>query len=384
MGRQLLLVDAGHAGDAKILLEQRLEHLLSRPSIASLGPANSSDHNNHSALLKSQRERQQKLPFPSGVTDQELEVDIKASSKCFIIDVLCEGLKDFDTAEQWLMYQQDNMGDLHGGDSVPACPHSRNFLGESEVKDLLSKVEAKRGAAAAMKSPTLKSAAKPFTSASASATRVNGFKPLPSAAVPPSMRSGEPSQSSLSKSGNWKPSKVWPELQPSLGGSDFFTMMGDMPDCDACKPLLSEENPSSEAFTSGSAVTALNSSANQSLMLGTQEKKSSSFSAVLRLLVWLISTTRTYGSYFFDQFKKRLAGGEGLGTLRKALVVMVSCALTLALVIESKTIVSATRAWWRQLRLALRTMMAELLSMGLVINPNPIRNGYSLSTVNQR
>ena len=55
---------------------------------------------------------------------------------------------------------------------------------------------------------------------------------------------------------------------------------------------------------------------------------------------------------------------------------LASCIMVFALVAESRSIGTSVRLWWRTLREALRSMVSEILSMGLSITPNPFTHGY--------
>ncbi|GAX76519.1 hypothetical protein CEUSTIGMA_g3965.t1 [Chlamydomonas eustigma] len=362
---QLLLVDAGHARDAKVLLEQRLEQLLSPPASISHHSENVSMKNNPTFPSQLQQQHLREV-------DEKLEVDIKACSTCYVIDVLCDGLKDYDTAEHWLKNQQDITGrDQHSGvEHEPVSSLSKRYLSASEVKGLLSKVEAKKGVDATRKPASpFPPEMKPLPLATASATEVGvSMKSDPSVAGGSISRAGDDVSNASLKSVMM--SALLQQPSAIMGGSGFFTMMGDI-------PLQHEEDPIakvSDTLRQGSTgVSPL-------LIQGSSKKQySSSLSAVvIRLIHLFTSRTRSFGFFFFDQMRRGIAvDGGGYQAWKSALLALVSCALTLALVIESKTIASATKAWWRQLRLALRLLMHELLSMGLTLNLNPIRNGYS-------
>ena len=317
--RQLLLNDCGRASEAKLHLERRLSRLGEQPMEqrgASLG--------------------EHPLQPSTGSTPH---LELLALSRCYALDTLCEGMGDHDGAAAWLTQQLDAaaLADT-GGSSSSGTVIVVGLLPQEQVQQLLMEVHERKSRADQSSVSTALSAA-------------------------------------ALRSGKQLPSR---QAAQSASPSDFCTMTGE---------LSGEEDEGqavvhvrSDAVVSGKASALIASGAAAAVRHPASPSRSPSSARLVFSKWWMAACGKVRPWLLQCATRLNAIGGiEGgaKSSWLSTLYALASCALLFALVAEGRTLGAAAKLWWRQLRAALRSIMAELLSMGLSITPNPLTNGYA-------
>ncbi len=258
-------------------------------------------------------------------TSSDAATELAALRQCFVLDVLCDGLRDFDGATEWLSVK----GAQHGSVGIKPPEGGVPMAGErgsaTDIAGLLLEVQRRREAA-------------------------------------------------CSSTARQKGSSVARETE------EYFTMTGEMSDGDWPECTFREERGSAEAMGSSVQPVAVESSQGRG--------KIAAQTAVPRFLSLPPGATsriklgsggiRALYLYVLDAARKSWVTTEAsrmwlrLGIdWRQALFALASCTVVFALVAESRALGAAAKRWWRDLRAALRGLVAELLALGFS-TPTPV------------
>jgi len=327
--RQLLLIDQGQALDSKRLLEARWHHTLSYTASSS-----SSSH--------------------LGV-DDDLRKEAIALGRCYVLDTLCGGLRDCDSATTWLAEQLERPTFL----SLPETSHVRmDLLPREEVERLMCEVEERR----AQRAPPQRRAGSTLDVRAGSTLDVRAGSILGAAKAEGDER-GRPrglgkKQSAASSS----------PVADFLPGDDVdraecsFTMTGKLSDDGdglAASVAPSRRQPAVDAAPSGRNPIHSDSKA-EGLW------PSQAMTSILRSLAIFRSW---FNSSFFN-LARLLQRKSVVIEWRHRLGALASCVMLFALVAESRSLGAIARQWWRRVRIALRTLLEEdLMSHSLTLSP---------------
>lgn len=282
-------------------------------------------------------------PLVEPATGSAQRLELVALCRCFALDTLCDGMGDYDGAAAWLNQQQQRRGTTVA--DPPSGASGAVVVGPlplEQAQQLLLEVQERRKSRADQQAP-------------------GGG--APAAALPSGKQQRPPN----------------PGARPSP--SDFCTMTGGLSgeeeEGQAEGPLHSDATSSGEPSALKAPGTAAAAAIERRHALPPPPPASS---ARLVLSRWWIAACRKLRCLLLQCAARlnSIGGLEGAtGSWPSTLYALASCALLFALVAEGRTLGAAAKLWWRQLRAALRSVMGELLAMGLSITPNPLTNGYT-------
>ena len=349
--RQLLLIDQGQALDSKRLLEARWHHTLS-----STASSSSSSH--------------------LGV-DDDLRKEAIALGRCYVLDTLCGGLRDCDSATTWLAEQLERPTIL----SLPETSHVRmDLLPREEVERLMCEVEERRARRAPPRrraGSTLDVHAGSILDAAKAAGdergRPRGLGKKQSAASSSPVADFLPGDDvdraecsftmtgKLSDDGDGLAASVAPSRKVDLLDLADLTDVAPPDDGDglAASVAPSRRQPAVDAAPSGRNPIHSDSKA-EGLW------PSQAMTSILRSLAICWSW---FNSSFFN-LARLLQRKSVVTEWRHRLGALVSCVMLFALVAESRSLGAIARQWWRRVRIALRTLIEEdLMSHSLTLSP---------------
>jgi hypothetical protein len=312
--RQLLLVEQGRADQARLYLEQRQQ--LETLSISREKKAPSSD-------------------------EQQRRREVAALCRCYVLDILSDGMGQWDDALAWLERQQQ----------LPEV----SLVPSDEAAQLIKEVQQRRPAAASS-SPASRSPSAPVTPAPATPEAAGGAKPAAASA-------------SASAAPAW------------FASNDAFTMTGMLNDEDweprrnlaaNARPVELPENEEPGPSARAAAVPS-DPPEPSALERAARGVAAAVDGGASRLRVaWEGLSGRSDGA---AGARKALSEGGGVlrvlwessGISRRLLPSLIAAVVVFAMVAERAALGAAAKSWLRQLRAGVR----ELLAMGFVLTSSP-------------
>ena len=320
--RQLLLIDRGEAEQAKHLLEARIQRI---------------------SINDIQGEDVQ--------SNDDLEKEAIGLGRCYVLDTLCGALRDWESAATWLKEQLKLQTlESEGGPEPPLKGIGRSILPRREAEKLLLEVEERR--------------------TRAQPSRIGSMEDKGGRT-----RSLEQKQSTVTRSSSV--ADVPPDGQPD---PYCCTMTGSFLDdgCDssaASAALRRETSLDAEASrVRPKPKSSLTTVSNKNIKSESPKPISSILHVHARWWPWFKA------SFFRMTQSLRYLQPYAITEWKCTVGALISCTLLFALVAESRSLGMVARQWWRQVRLALRTLAAELMSLSLTLSPSPLSNGYHSRT----